>query len=143
MVFSKKKKQITVIVGLVIHKEKILLVRRHEPEVAGAHLKWEFPGGKVDFGETSEEAVVREVREETGVIVKVKRLLPITYTKNWEYPWGTQQTLLFAFECKYMKEEKRIPDHHVKEVRWVEIKKFNNYEMLPGGKEFFACLMSR
>ena len=69
-------KQITVFVGLVVHSGKLLMVKRDEPEVKGAHLKWEIPGGKVDFGETPEESIVREIKEEIGVNVKVKGLLP-------------------------------------------------------------------
>lgn len=114
-------KQITVIVGLVIHKNRILMVKRDEPEVKGAHLKWEFPGGKVDFGETIEEAIVREIREETGVLVRIKRLLPCSVTTNWEYPWGVQQTLIFGYECVFVSETKRTKDHHVKDVEWVPL----------------------
>lgn len=133
-------KQITVIVGLVIHNEKILMVKRNEPEVKGAHLKWEFPGGKVDFGETIEEAIVREIREETGVFVKIKRLLPCTVTTNWEYPWGVQQTLIFGYECTFVSEEKRTKDHHVKDVEWVPIQDALVRESLPGGRDFLEAL---
>lgn len=136
----KTHKQITVIIGLVIHDGKILMVKRHEPEVPGAHLKWEYPGGKVDIGETPEQAIIREIREETGVIVDVKRLLPCVVTTNWEYPWGIQQTLIFGFECTYISEEKRFHDHHVQNVEWVAIKKLFDRESLPGSKEFFEAL---
>lgn len=139
---SGKVKQITVSVGLVVRDNKVLMVRRSEPEVAGAHLKWEFPGGKVDFGETPEEAVVREIKEETGVIAKVKRLLPVTVTTNWDYPWGVQHTLLFGFECEYVSVEKRPKDHHVENVEWVEIDEVLKRDNLPGAKEFLESLSS-
>jgi 8-oxo-dGTP diphosphatase len=118
------------------------MVRRNEPELKGAHLKWEFPGGKVDFGETIEEAIVREIEEETGVIVKIKRLLPCTVTTNWEYPWGIQQTLIFGFECAFKSERKRKEDHHVNEVEWVPVGEVLSRESLPGGKEFLEALNS-
>lgn len=136
----KKIIQITVFVGLVINNGKILLVKRNEPEVKGAHLKWEFPGGKVDFGETPEQAVVREIREETGVTVRIKRLLPTIQTAYWDYPWGVQHTLLLGFECKYISQDKRKKDHHVADVRWVPLVQVDNYEMLPGGPEFLEEL---
>lgn len=135
-------RQITVFVGLVVKEDKILIVKRSEPELKAVHLKWEFPGGKVDFGETPEEAVVREIKEETGVTARVKRLLPIAQTVYWDYEWGTQQTLLFAYECGFVNEEKRISDHHVEETRWVNIEDFIKYESLPGGKEFLEVLLS-
>lgn len=136
----KQNKQITVIVGLVIRNGKILLVKRHEPEVVDAHLKWEYPGGKVEFAETPEQAIIREVQEETGVIVKVKRLLPCVYTHYWEYNSGTQQTLLFGYECEYVGESERVADHHVSTVKWFPLSELAHLETLPGGKEFFDSL---
>ncbi len=133
-------RQITVFVGLVIRNKKILLVKRDEPEVKGAHMKWEFPGGKVDFGETPEEAIVREIKEETGVNVRVKRLLPYVHTTYWDYPWGVQHTLLFGYECEYLSEVERKFDHHVNEVKWVLVSKIKDLETLPGDKEFLQSL---
>ncbi len=136
----KKVKQITVFIGLVVHKNKILLTKRNESELKDAHLKWEFPGGKVDYGETPQEAVAREIEEETGVKVKVGRLLPYIHTVNWEYPWGTQHTIIFGFECKYVSEKKREQDHHVDSIAWVPLNEYLSLETLPGGKEFFESL---
>lgn len=139
---GKRSKQITVIVGLVVREGSVLMVKRYEPEVKDAHLKWEFPGGKVDFGETPESSVVREIREETGVICKVKRLLPVTVTSNWDYPWGIQHTLIFGFECEYISEEKRKVDHHVSDIDWVQIEEVLKRENLPGAEAFLSALRS-
>jgi ADP-ribose pyrophosphatase YjhB (NUDIX family) len=60
-------------VGAVVHDEagRLLLVRRgHEPHRG----RWTLPGGRVETGETTEQAVVREVREETGLDVHVGRV---------------------------------------------------------------------
>jgi len=135
-------RQITVFVGLVVRDNKILMVKRNEPEVEGAHLKWEFPGGKVDFGETPEQAIVREILEETGVSVKVKRLLPYVHTTYWDYPWGVQHTLLFGYECEFISEAERKDDHHVDDVEWVELSKVKDRKSLPGDVEFLEALSS-
>ena len=63
-----------VVVGAaVIHRGRVLAARRSAPaDVAGG---WEFPGGKVDPGETDEDALVRECREELGIEIGVRQLL--------------------------------------------------------------------
>ncbi len=132
---KKATKQITVITGLVIKDHKVLLTQRDEKECPGAHLKWELPGGKVDFRETPEQAIAREILEETGVIVKLKKLLPFTLTAYWDYDWGTQQVLLFVYLCDFVSQKKVKKDHHVKKIAWVEIEKVKNLDTLPGTHE--------
>lgn len=58
----------TVGVGAVIlHKEQVLLVKRGKAPFAG---KWCIPGGKVEYGETLQQAAEREILEETGIVIK-------------------------------------------------------------------------
>jgi mutator protein MutT len=63
---------IEVAAGLIFRNGKLLITQRH----AGAHLGglWEFPGGKCEAGETFEECLVRELREELGVRASVGEL---------------------------------------------------------------------
>ncbi|GAB3929725.1 hypothetical protein GCM10029976_029910 [Kribbella albertanoniae] len=58
--------------AVVIHDGRVLLVRR---SVAEGTLRWQFPAGKIEAGETAEAAAVRETREEAGVEVRVTRTL--------------------------------------------------------------------
>ena len=65
-------KQIQVSAALIFHRGKLLITQRH----AQAHLGglWEFPGGKRESGETFEQCLVREIREELGVEISVGEL---------------------------------------------------------------------
>jgi 8-oxo-dGTP diphosphatase len=81
---------------------------------AGKHLGgcWEFPGGKVDFGETPESALVRELAEELGVLVEVERALsPVI----WDY--GDRVIRLLPFRCRLVQGEPRAIEHEA--LLWV------------------------
>ncbi|HET6384312.1 MAG TPA: (deoxy)nucleoside triphosphate pyrophosphohydrolase [Armatimonadota bacterium] len=84
---------VEVAVAIIIQDGLVLLTRRSP----GAHLAglWEFPGGKIAPGESPEEAVRREVHEETGLVVTPGRLLD-SFTHR--YPERTVR--LHFFECR-------------------------------------------
>lgn len=128
-------KQLVVFGGALVRDKKILLSLRTEEKLTGAHLKWEYPGGKVEFGETPQGAVKREFFEETGIDVLVKKMLPVCISTNWEYDWGIQQTFGFVFLCEYISESKRQIDHHVADVQWFTLEEARKLDALPGHLE--------
>lgn len=80
--------------GLLVEKGKILLVRRNIEPFKGS---WVLPGGHVEFGETVEDALRREIAEELGVSVKVKRLVGV-YSSLGRDPRGHTVTLAYLIE---------------------------------------------
>lgn len=70
---------------------RIIFIRRKNPPYKGS---WAFPGGFVEYGETVEEAVIREVKEETGVIVEIRELLGV-YSDPGRDPRGHMITVCF------------------------------------------------
>ena len=62
---------VNVVAAIIKKNSKVFITQRGHGEFKG---KWEFPGGKVEVGETPEEAVVREIREELKSAIKVERL---------------------------------------------------------------------
>ena len=80
---------IPVVAGILVRDGKIMISRRP----AGAHMgmKWEFPGGKIETGEAPEDALWRELMEETGAEVEAVRIYG---EKLWAYP---EKTVLLLF----------------------------------------------
>lgn len=70
------KKTIRVVGAAVIDGDKVLVAQRPYSVVAYKSLKWEFPGGKIEPGETTQQAICREIREELDYAVEVDTLLP-------------------------------------------------------------------
>jgi 8-oxo-dGTP diphosphatase len=118
---QKVQKQLFVVVGCIIRDGTVLMTKRTEEECVDAHMKWELPGGKVDFGENPEEAIVREIFEETGLTVEVERLLPYVHVNYWDYDWGKQQTFIVCYKCRYISGTESKEDHHIDSVEWIDL----------------------
>lgn len=61
-----------IVIGIIEKNGKLLMIKRKKTE---GNLIWAFPGGKVEENETKEEACIREVYEETGITVTIKKIL--------------------------------------------------------------------
>lgn len=101
--------------GLVIQKEKILLVRRNHGPYKGF---WAIPGGYVELGETCEEAVVREIREETGLETKIKRIMGV-YSAPSRDPRQTI-TVAYLLEIKSGRVQK---SEEATDIKWFSLNK--------------------
>ncbi len=93
---------ITVAAAIIRRDGYILLVQR--PDDAEMGGLWEFPGGKIEPGETPEAALARELGEELGIQVAVGRRYHIT---DHAYPTGLNVRLLF-YECRIVEGEPRL-----------------------------------
>ena len=80
--------------GIIFRENTILLIKRkHEPFEG----KWALPGGFVEYGETTEKAVIREILEETGLETKVKKLLGVYSDPNRD-PRGHTVSVVYILE---------------------------------------------
>jgi|TARA_B110000858_G_scaffold138297_2_gene157060 8-oxo-dGTP diphosphatase len=79
MKIQRNKMLLNVVGGILIHNEKILLVKRSN-NLKVMPNKYEFPGGKVEMGETLQEALIRELKEELSIDINLKNI--IEFPKN-------------------------------------------------------------
>ena len=116
----------------IVRAGRVLAARRTEPaSVAG---RWEFPGGKVEPGETDAESVVREVEEELGVRITVDRWLP------GEEPIG--ETYLLRVALASMDDGEPTPTEH-DAVRWLAAHELDDVDWLDGDRPFLMELSHR
>ncbi|GGG71441.1 hypothetical protein GCM10011415_19110 [Salipiger pallidus] len=86
--------------AVVLKGDQVLLVRRRNPPDAGL---WGYPGGHVNFGETTAEAAVRELFEETGVIAApVRSLMGLDTFARTEAGVVTHHFYLVAVQCSHV-----------------------------------------
>lgn len=132
-----EKRIIYVFKGILFDKQnRVLIDNRKEEILDDANGKWEVPGGKLEFGETPEETVKRELLEETGYNVEVKTIIPYSKTSMWEYETHLQHTVIFFYICELQDEEHvEIEDNRINTYKWVTEEDLANYTFLPGNKE--------
>jgi 8-oxo-dGTP diphosphatase len=96
--------------GLIVKQNKFLIVKRSHPDKA----IWELPGGHLEFGETAEETIIREIKEETGLVVNSVKLLD-----TWNHHMPSWQITGLIYQCTTPNYEISLSDEHC-EYKWIE-----------------------
>ena len=111
--------------ALLFDQDKLLLVKRSD-KARGEHHYWELPGGRMEFGESPEEALLRELAEETGLSAKI--LCPL---QTWNFfREETTQIVGVTFLCKATTNKVRLSDEHEAYV-WVHLDEISQYNIIP------------
>ena len=114
------------VVAAIIHQEgRILVTQRGYGEWI---RKWEFPGGKMEAGETEEEAIVREIREELCVGIRVERKV---CTVEYDYPHFHLR--MHCFWCSIAEGVLELKEHQ--SARWLEPTEWESVDWLPADVE--------
>ena len=109
--------------GLIIQNNKVLIGLRSKSDNGGG--LWEFPGGKIEIDESSEEAVIRELNEELDIVVhKPKKVMQYLHRfKNLIYDISFFEVISFKGSIKNIVHD---------ELKWTDLASINNYNFISG-----------
>ena len=116
-------KPINVVAAIIKKKGSYFIAQRNKEKYMG--LKWEFPGGKVDPGETLSEALSREIHEELNINIRVHEKLA-----QEEYKDNEINIVLHYFLCSIIDGSIKLNEHEA--MKWVEKKDFDKYDFVEG-----------
>jgi 8-oxo-dGTP diphosphatase len=113
---------IRVVAALLERNGRYLITQRREAAVLP--LLWDFPGGRVETGETDSEALAREVQERLGVRVQVGQLISFV-----NHPYEKYAVDMYLYDCKLLDEE--LSCIGVKDYAWVTSAEMESYPFTP------------
>ena len=120
----------TVVAAIIQRDGRILIGQRKD---LGHHpLKWEFPGGKVEPGETPEAALIRELQEELGLHARIDREL-MRY--EYQYPGRSRILLIFYRVVDFDGEPQNLD---FDQIRWERPERLRDYDFLEGDTQFLV-----
>ncbi len=118
-------KQVTA--AIIRKDDKILICQRAVDDECG--MLWEFPGGKLEEGETLEQCIIREIREELELDIKVHGI----FTEN-VYRFENKEIAFTVFDAEITGGVMKLNVHNA--AKWVSVEELYNYEFMPADIEF-------
>ena len=124
--------RINVVAAIIINKKRILIGKRKDKDIGGG--KWEFPGGKIEIGETNSEALERELYEELGISVKIGKEL-----MNYEHMFKT--TIYNISFMEIIDYDGEIRNNAHSEIKWVKFSNLLEYDFISGDDRFIQSFL--
>lgn len=122
--------------GIILHEKKLLVIKKNRGPYIGLY---DLPGGSLEFGESIEEGLAREIEEEIGGKVKTMDFLKnVTYVADWDYdgvPTSTYHIgMYYSVELEDLSQIKTDPDGHDSDgALWVAMEEINEGNISPIG----------
>lgn len=117
-------KTIEVVAAIIRKEDRIFATQRGYGDFKDW---WEFPGGKMEPGETPEDALVREIKEELSTDISVDKFL---YTVDYDYP--KFHLTMQCYMCSLLNEALHLNEHEA--ARWLSVNEFDTVNWLPADK---------
>ena len=95
---------------------------------------WEFPGGKMEAGETPEQALVREIREELDAEIRIDKLLS---TIEWDYP--NFHLTMHCYICSLLSNELHLNEHEA--AKWLSKEEIHSVNWLPADDQLLPLIV--
>ena len=124
---------VDVAVGVIRAGSRILVCQRNKS--SRYPLKWEFPGGKIENGESVSEGLQRELREELGIEARIG---PELYRQEWVYPDSGTFRVFYHWVDAYTG---LLRNNVFEQVSWVEASELPHVDMLEGNKEVVSVIV--
>lgn len=113
---------IKVTCGIIFKEDKIFICRRSPNKSLAGY--WEFPGGKIESGETAVNALSRELYEELGMKVKI-----MDHFKTVVHTYSTFVIELVAYTCHFQEASYKLTDHD--RYEWVDRRDISKWNLAP------------
>ncbi len=123
-------KTIRVVAAVIKKENKIFCTQRGYGDFKGG---WEFPGGKIEEGESPQEALVREIKEELDADIKVGDLI-----KTVEYDYPTFHLSMDCFWCELVSGEIELKEHE--DAKWLDKNNIDSVDWLPADLDLINFL---
>ncbi len=135
MIEKSNEKNVLHVVAAALVSENGRVLVQQRPTGSSMEGLWEFPGGKVEPGETPEAALARELFEELGISVDQADLLPLSFASE---PLGESHLVLLLFLCtKWSGEAMAL---HATNLKWVEMDALDDLAMPPADRPLVFAL---
>lgn len=125
---------VAVCAAVIENQGRYLITKRPADKKLGGF--WEFPGGKIDPGESPHASLKRELCEELGIEISVEEVLETVYH---HYEWGN--VLILAYLCRW--ESGTIKHLEVADHAWVAPEDFNQYQILAADQPILKQIQNR
>jgi len=129
-----RSKEIKVVGGLILDKNKILICQRTED--CDHPLKWEFPGGKTLVDESTEKALIRELREELKI-----NILEYKFLDDYVFEYKNLNKKIHLYFYLITKFSNDIINTIHEQLKWIEIQELSNYDFLEGDYEIIQKII--
>ena len=119
--------------ALVDADRRVLIAQR--PEGKAMAGLWEFPGGKIEPGETPEAALIRELQEELGISTQAACLAPVSFASH---SYENFHLLMPLYVCRKWQGQPQAKEHTA--LKWVRPQNLRDYPMPPADEPLIAAL---